>query len=298
MSVFNLEKMVGTIDNLSTSLDVMLCCKDSEGGQEILESCEQLDNLIMSFDDQISILKDALIKEKNSRQSSFQRQLDELKMIEERCNHMIVYIQLNSGCTNELQAQQFNQNNEIKEYKGNNSNNMANITMSPVPMWNDAYSLSENTIHHTTMSNGTMMSNSMMGQSLKSQSAKQVLDIPLLKSVSNTEMDTVPKYMKGRLTSLNVNVVIDGINIALENKYEILRKPRNVLKKKDQDMYNTWKIQQNNVGQGQYFVTADDISRFGETKVDKTTLNIIPILRHLKRLKESRTGGFVYYLPY
>jgi len=56
--------------------------------------------------------------------------------------------------------------------------------------------------------------------------------------------------MKGRLTSLNVNVVIDGINSALENKYEILRKSRNVLKKKDQDMYNTWKIQQNNVGQG------------------------------------------------
>jgi len=69
MSTFNLEKMVGTIDNLSTSLDVMLCCKDNEGGQEILETCEQLDNLIMSFDDQISILKDALIKEKNSRQS-------------------------------------------------------------------------------------------------------------------------------------------------------------------------------------------------------------------------------------
>lgn len=56
--------------------------------------------------------------------------------------------------------------------------------------------------------------------------------------------------MKGRLTALNVNVVIDSINVALENKYEILRKSRNVLKKKDQDMYNTWKIQQNNVGQG------------------------------------------------
>jgi len=56
--------------------------------------------------------------------------------------------------------------------------------------------------------------------------------------------------MKGRLTSLNVNVVIDGINIALENKYEILQKPRNLLKKKDQDIYNTWKIQQNDVGQG------------------------------------------------
>lgn len=102
---------------------------------------------------------------------------------------MIVYIQLNT----ELESQQYNQNHEIKEYKGNSSNNMANISMSPVPKWNDAYSLSENTILHTTLSNGTIMSNSMMGQSLKSQAAKQVLDIPLLKSVSNDEMDTVPK---------------------------------------------------------------------------------------------------------
>jgi len=55
--------------------------------------------------------------------------------------------------------------------------------------------------------------------------------------------------MKGRLTALNVNVLIDSINIALENKYDILRKSRSALKKKDQDIYNTWKIQQNSVGQ-------------------------------------------------
>lgn len=61
---------------------------------------------------------------------------------------------------------------------------------------------------------------------------------------------TLFRYMKGRLTSLNVNVVIDSINAALENKYDILQKSRNCLKKKDLDMYHTWKMQQNNVGQG------------------------------------------------
>lgn len=72
MSTFDLEKMVGTIDNLSTCLDVMLCCKDTEGGQEILESCEQLDNLIISFDDQMNVVKEALLKEKNARLSVMQ----------------------------------------------------------------------------------------------------------------------------------------------------------------------------------------------------------------------------------
>jgi len=205
---------------------------------------------------------------------------------------MILNIPLNSSYNNEHETQHHNQQYELKEYKGNNFNNMTNITTSPVSTLNDTYFPNENT------SQCTMMSNTTMGQYSKCQSTKQVPEIPFIKSVDNNEMDAVPKYMKGRLTSINVNIVIDGINIALENKYEILRKPRNSLKKKDLDVYNTWKIQQNTMGQGQYFVTADDITRFSETKVDKTTLNIIPILRHLKRLKESRIGGFVYYLPY
>lgn len=60
--------------------------------------------------------------------------------------------------------------------------------------------------------------------------------------------------MKGRLTSSNINVVINSINITLENKYGILQKSRSALKKKDLDMYNTWKIQQNSVGQGMNLV--------------------------------------------
>lgn len=66
MSSFDLEKMVGTIDNLSTCLDIMLCSKDTDGGHEILESCDHLDNLITSFGEQINVLENALIKERNS----------------------------------------------------------------------------------------------------------------------------------------------------------------------------------------------------------------------------------------
>lgn len=56
--------------------------------------------------------------------------------------------------------------------------------------------------------------------------------------------------MRGRLTSLNINAVIESINVALENKYEILKKSKTALKKKELDAYNEWKIQQNNVGRG------------------------------------------------
>ncbi|XP_050520542.1 probable serine/threonine-protein kinase DDB_G0277071 [Daktulosphaira vitifoliae] len=290
MSSFDLSKMVSTVDNLSTCLDIMLCCKSPEGGKEIIDTYDNLENLVTIFENQMNTLKKALVREKNARQSYFQAQLDDLKKMVNRCEHMIMNTPINSNNFNG--NQQYNQN-ETKENNSNCLNSINNISMSPVrSSWNDTFSPPENSLHQNTT-----MSTTIMGQS-KCQTSKHVLDIPYIQLVNNEEMNTVPKYMKGRLTSLNINVVIESINIALENKYEILRKSKTALKKKELDAYNEWKIQQSNVGQGQYFVTAEDITKYSETKVDKTTLNIIPILRHLKRLKESRIGGFIYYLPY
>lgn len=92
----------------------------------------------------------------------------------------------------EPETQKYNQHYEVKEFRGTNSNNMTNISMSPVSQWNDTYSPTETTLHHTLMSNNTM-SVTMMGQSIKCQANKQVPDIPLLKTVDNNEMETVPK---------------------------------------------------------------------------------------------------------
>lgn len=114
-------------------------------------------------------------------------------MIEERCNHMIVNIPLNASPINEHEPHQYTQQYEMKDKREYSLNNMTNITMSPVPKWNDSNSPAETTLHYNSTSNGTVMSTTMMGQTLKSQSTKQVSDIPLLKSVDNNEMDSVPK---------------------------------------------------------------------------------------------------------
>lgn len=102
---------------------------------------------------------------------------------------MILNFPLHSN-TNESEAQQFNQQYDMNEYRGSNLNNVTNISnMSPVPKWNENHSSGEMSMNRTNMLNGTM-STTMMGQSLKSQNAKP---IPLLKPVDNTEMDSVPK---------------------------------------------------------------------------------------------------------
>lgn len=104
-------------------------------------------------------------------------------MIEERCNHMIVNFPSDFCDIKKFEMQNY----EIKDDTGNNLNNMTNLSVSPVQKWNDNYSSSNN-----TMTNGTM-STTMMGQSLKSQSTRQVFDVQLLQSVTNNEMDKVPK---------------------------------------------------------------------------------------------------------
>lgn len=124
---------------------------------------------------------------------SFQKQLEELRSIEERCNHMIINFPSNKDNFMESETQKYNQQYDVKEFRGTNSNNVTNMSMSPVSQWNDTYSPTETTLHHTIMSNNTM-SATMMCQSLKCQAPKQVPDIPLLKSVDNNEMDSVPKY--------------------------------------------------------------------------------------------------------
>lgn len=118
--------------------------------------------------------------------------MEELKTVEERCNHMIVNFPMNSFNINEVDTQNYYHNYVSNEYKGNNLNNETNLSnMSPVLKWSDNNSSSEFAGSRTTMLNCTMSNNTMLSsKSFSSQATKQ---IPFIKSVDNSEMDTVPK---------------------------------------------------------------------------------------------------------
>lgn len=114
-------------------------------------------------------------------------------MIEKRCNHMIVNIPLHIYPIDEHELHQYNQQYKMEDKGRFSLHNMTNITMSPVPKWNDSNSPAETALHYTSTSNGTVISTTMTGQTSKPKSTKQVPEIPLLKSVDNNEMDSVPK---------------------------------------------------------------------------------------------------------
>ena len=48
---------------------------------------------------------------------------------------------------------------------------------------------------------------------------------------------------------------------------------------------------------GAYFVTIKDVNTIGNMKMDKASFNMITILRHLKRLKETRhANNLIHYV--
>lgn len=127
------------------------------------------------------------------------------------------------------------------------------------------------------------------------------------------------RYMKGRLNASSVNKLIESFNEAFKRKYEILKLPKKSVKAKDLDVYLEWKREENTEPKGKlfyliystesfhfpiiifpfsvffssgaFFITIKDLNTFGNTKLDKAGFNMITILRHLKRIRETRQAN-------
>lgn len=112
--------------------------------------------------------------------------------------------------------------------------------------------------------------------------------VPSIPYVTEAEVNTVPKYMKGRCNAINLNKLIDSLNLAFKKKYETVTRSKKTIKQKDLEYYCEWKRDENTEPKGTCFITVKDVNTFGNMKMDKTAFNMITILRHLKRIKETR----------
>ncbi|ETE61293.1 Tetraspanin-3, partial [Ophiophagus hannah] len=86
--------------------------------------------------------------------------------------------------------------------------------------------------------------------------------------IMDKEFESVPSYMKGRLTCSQVNAVITEINKAVASKYSIMRQP---------------------------LKSMADIEEFTQLKADKRFHSILTILRHCHRVREIRGSRLVRY---
>ncbi|RZF45627.1 hypothetical protein LSTR_LSTR010578 [Laodelphax striatellus] len=116
--------------------------------------------------------------------------------------------------------------------------------------------------------------------------------------VSVEEVNSLHKYMRGRLTADSINSLVNVINSALMKKYTILKQKKSTLKNNEKDLHLNWKIMERNanISAGQFFFTAEDLMTLEGYKLDKNAYNIIVILRHTKRLKEQRFKSILLYV--
>ncbi|KAK7891985.1 hypothetical protein WMY93_023948 [Mugilogobius chulae] len=105
------------------------------------------------------------------------------------------------------------------------------------------------------------------------------------------EYESIPQYMKGRVSYDQLNAAVLCINTSVCSKYKILHQPAKTLNNHSRKLYQRFKEQETKDTKGHFFIVEADVREFTETKFDKRFQGILNMLRHCQRLKELRGGG-------
>ncbi|XP_071080281.1 SKA complex subunit 1-like [Haliotis cracherodii] len=124
---------------------------------------------------------------------------------------------------------------------------------------------------------------------------KEVVYCPPIEYLTVDEFDTVPKYMKGRLTYNQLNGVIDDLNKTFLAKYKILKMKRSKLSDVNRKRYESFKLQESKDSKDTYFVVEGDMKEFAKMKMDATSRAMLTVLRHCGRMREIRGGGITRF---
>ncbi|KAJ1210789.1 hypothetical protein NDU88_006151 [Pleurodeles waltl] len=125
--------------------------------------------------------------------------------------------------------------------------------------------------------------------------AKAKKPIKEMELITVQEFESIPAYMKNRLTYDQINSFIEEINKAVVGKYKILHQPPKSMSSNVRKLYYRFQEEETKDTKGQYFIVDQDIKEFTQLKVDKRFHGMLNILRHCQRLREVRGKGIVRY---
>lgn len=142
------------------------------------------------------------------------------------------------------------------------------------------------------------------GSVSKAATASTLSEIP---SIAAEEFETVPKYMRGRLTRERVNGGVEFLNRVLLDKYTFLRQNPAKLSPDQRQKYYDWKDCETEETAGKFFVTETDLkaalaakgsagASVPSFKLDSTGRAILAILRHCGRIREVRGSGMTRFV--
>ena len=118
-------------------------------------------------------------------------------------------------------------------------------------------------------------------------------------NLSEGEFETVPKYLRGRLTLDRVNSWIDQFTAVVQEKYAIFNGNPAKMAGEIRNRYYDWREQESEECRGCPFVTEQDMKTLVNgkgPKMDPTGRSIMAILRHCGRVREVRTTGIVRFV--
>jgi len=110
---------------------------------------------------------------------------------------------------------------------------------------------------------------------------------PVIPYVTVDELESTPKYMKGRLTLDKVNAAIDEVQKIVDAKYKILALPISKMNDKLLKKYKVFKDMETAETKGLFFIAEPDLVDTAHLKQgDATGKAVLSVLRHLHRLKD------------
>ncbi|KAK0047144.1 spindle and kinetochore-associated protein 1 [Biomphalaria pfeifferi] len=116
-----------------------------------------------------------------------------------------------------------------------------------------------------------------------------------LRFLTVQEFESVPKYMKGRLTYDKVNHTVELLDKAYTEKYKILSQKKATLNDMNRKRCENYRSQEIKETKGVHFIVEKDITEFTSLKLDINARNILTILRHCGVIHEIRGGGHVRF---
>ena len=124
-------------------------------------------------------------------------------------------------------------------------------------------------------------------------------EFPSIQAITREELESVPSYMKPRMTVERVNAGIEEINTSvLAVKYKILNcslHPSKLSSKK-LVLLQSYREYDSPETSGVNFFTDKDVAKSSKLKIDANGKNLFLILRSLHRIKEVRSKNVIKYL--
>nr|XP_060617238.1 spindle and kinetochore-associated protein 1 [Anolis sagrei ordinatus] len=125
--------------------------------------------------------------------------------------------------------------------------------------------------------------------------SKKTRNIKEVAFITAEEFESVPAYMRGRLTYNQVNAVIQEINKAVVSKYKIMHQPLKTMSSVAKNLYFRFQEEETKDTKGEFFIVEADVEEFTQLKADKRFHRILTILRHCLRVREIRGSRLVRY---